>query len=197
VVPLGELERLLIEVAVWELIEGGQILAQFIPDTRPPRDKRYRLGTLISFKNPSLRLYRRADSPPTPPCSLAEQLSAVIPEEGTTVGVAVVDWAHDRWPLPVDAVVSVPRGEAVHLQIAFAKGAEDVTGAPSSKYVVGAPSANSSRLDDLWHNFTDARDAWERFGVERPQDAERLRTDTRRALGILRPNWGSGAGTGP
>jgi hypothetical protein len=194
VVPLGRLEGLLIEVAFWELIEGGQILAQFVADTRPPPDQRYRLGKFISFKNPGLRIYRRTDSPPPPPRSLAQQLSAVIPCEGTSVAVAVIDWAQGRWPLRADAVVSVAAEEATHLEIVSAKEAEKLNGVRSSKYIIGAPPADCSRLDRLWQNFTDARDAWDRFGVDRPQDADRLRTETRRTLRMLRPDWGSGGG---
>ncbi len=194
-VPLFALERVLMEVAIWDLIHRGLVRDEYDPGIRPPwRDRRWS-GKLISFKQPRLLLTPMSKQVLPPPNSLTEQLYSVIPLEGSSVTVAVIDWAGDRWPLPYEAVVSVPRQEAVRHGILSGDTVFDGRSSRRSGHVVGSPPADHDRLTAVRSAFSDAQSAWDEYCDERSTESLRIIDDVRSSLGSLRPtitNTGGG-----
>ena len=106
-VSLGPLELLLVRAAFWELVATGNVKAVIdVTKVQPWR--------LTHPRTQQLNLYRQLfPGTPPPPGSLAEQLLATISADGTRATVAVIDWAGERWPLPLDSLVAVAVREAL------------------------------------------------------------------------------------
>jgi hypothetical protein len=192
-VPLGPLETLLLRVAIWELVTAGNVKAVIdVTDVEPWRLGRSRTRT-------QLNLYRQPIAATSPPSgSLAEQLLAMISADGTNAAVAVINWAGECWPLPLDALVAVAVDEAVDhgvlLQVLAGTARRPHRWAVSRRVVITSLEADVDVLDAIRPAFNRACTDWDSYEADCPDENRILKRDCRGALASLRPRpSGSGA----
>jgi hypothetical protein len=197
-IPLGPLEVLLMRVAIWELVATRNVLARIDLIEAPP----WRLARSTTTR-PQLNLYRQVVQPRSapPPGSLAEQMLSKITAYRTSVSVAVIDWAGERWPLPLDSLVAVAMREALDHGVLLRARAR--TARRPNRWAVSRPvviptlEADVDALDALRPAFNRAYADWDSYCAHRPDENEMLEHDCRSALASLRlRSRGSGGTSG-
>jgi hypothetical protein len=189
-VPLVALERMLIEVAVWELIDRGHVQVRFEADARPSYLNRFE--KLITVKRPRLFLARQFSDSSLVPGSLAQSLYAFIPSDEVSVRVAVLEWAGDRWPVPYDAVIGVARDEGISVGVLKR---ESFGHDCARRFLLPSPKADITRLVTLRPIFDEMWTRWTRFCDDHPVEAGYIERETRASLQSLRPkvsDWSPG-----
>ncbi len=185
------LERLLIKAAIWELIHTDVVRSAVVEEPRPTRYSRGR-------PHPVLYLSRQHRSTPDlHPDSLGAQLLAPIPGTGVSAAGAILDWAGDRWPLPLDAVIATGMREALAYGILRRAKAPPVRNRLlARKVLIPTLECDASARDALRPAFVSAQDAWLYYCDLYPQESDLLDKACHRGLTSLRPSTVD-AGGGP
>lgn len=186
-VPLGKLELLLLEVAIWELIDSEAVSVRVLLDSRPEPSQRRGLTRFIDPLGPTMYLTRRHSTPSPPPLSVAAGILGALGSDEATATLAILSWAGDRWPLAADAVVGAAIGEAVSNGDLEADRPDERIVRRRGRTIIRAPVPAFGRLTELENTVSDVYDRWRSYNNEHDDEAFVMAKQCKSALRAMRP----------